>query len=216
MVFDGITRQEKQYEDARRVERRKKAEDKISKECESAANPEDVDVSALVSNNSLYIAMCIKVCSFLSIPFTVAPFEADSQLPKHGCVVVSSDSDMLVLGVERWVSIDDWITGEGCLIDVTSFNVTHVKDYPFVAHVMQHGRIVFEISAVVFGCDFSENACGIHGIGRSLVSFFKHSTLTTTKRQCLIEQLTVPLGLGPRGSVYRGGMGIITITYKNW
>ena len=99
MVFDGITRPEKCHEDNRRKERRKTAEENISRERESAANPDDVDVSRLVSNNSLYIALCVKVCSFLLIPFTVAPFEADSQLPKAGCVVVSSDSDMLVLGV---------------------------------------------------------------------------------------------------------------------
>ena len=80
MVFDGCTRLEKEPENLRRQETREKAHAKLLEKKANNENFTSTDFRGLVSNTSLYIAMCVKVCKQNSIPFAVARFEADSQV----------------------------------------------------------------------------------------------------------------------------------------
>mmetsp|Transcript_25373 Transcript_25373/g.43316 ORF Transcript_25373/g.43316 Transcript_25373/m.43316 type:complete len:160 (-) Transcript_25373:136-615(-) len=84
-------------------------------------------------------------------------------------VPVSGDSDLLAYGISEE-------PGNGKLIVVKTFKhewfriidlsaETEAGQYPLFDLYKNHGRIVFQLYAACTGCDFTENRCGISGIG---------------------------------------------------
>ena len=180
MFFDGMPNPDKAHEKRRRDEKRRVAMENIASAREEGVEPAEKDKQALVTNTSLYIAMCAKCCSVLQIPFSVCYQEADSGLAARFLmnasqyIVVSADTDMLVNGVSKWVSVKNWWTGEATFIDVTPKGLeAHVPQldendddkHPLLTHFQKSGAIVFVIWAAVIGCDFTEEASGILGTG---------------------------------------------------
>jgi hypothetical protein len=125
LYFDGLTNPDKQFEDERRDATREKYRAKVAEARDAGQQPEQSDLKGLVSNTSMYIALCAKACRVLSIPFDVCREEADASLAAayHAnptkSVVVSHDTDMLAHGIQRWVSVSSWWGGTAVLIDVT-------------------------------------------------------------------------------------------------
>lgn len=101
------------------------------------------DFQGLVHNTPLFIALTVKICEVLDVPFIVAPFEADSQVPGIGNIVLSDDSDIAVLDVPRWVIVDDWITGGGYLIYISSYKTCDLRKFLLVSCYLKHGVLVF-------------------------------------------------------------------------
>jgi hypothetical protein len=111
------TRRRKGPRGARRQKRRDEARARIAAAKASGDTVAFSDAAALVTNTGLHTALCFKVCVFLSVPYVVAPFQADPMLaglPSDGsCVTVSADTDNLAFGVARWVSPVNWEFVEG-------------------------------------------------------------------------------------------------------
>ena len=117
----------------------------------------------------MYIACAAKVAKGLRVDFIMAPHEADGQLaaPSND-LVVSSDGDMLALGVTRFVKVDNWFTGRGTLIDVDLWkdrDDQFFETFPLAQAVLKFGPRVFVLWGAACGCDFSESASGLPGVG---------------------------------------------------
>ena len=122
MYFDGKSRKEKEPEDLRRQAKREKAKKKVEDARDAGTEPDMKDLKALVSNTSEYIAMCVRCCKDLGVPYEVCYEEADAGLAaaaKAGnCLAVSFDSDMAALGVNHWLYVTSWLGGSAPLIDL--------------------------------------------------------------------------------------------------
>jgi hypothetical protein len=192
MLFDGKHRKEKAPEDERRQATRAEAKANVDEARSEGIEPDLKHLKALVHNTSEYIALCVKCCAGLRIPFTVCYEEADAGLAaaaKAGdCLIVSLDSDMAALGVSKWLFVTSWLGGSATLIDLEAIEADAAKateatgdvsdsddgesgdeeeEYPLVRHVLKHGPIIFQFWAFVCGCDFSTEGCGVRNTGKT-------------------------------------------------
>eukprot|EP00978_Attheya_sp_CCMP212_P007696 scaffold17883_cov32-Attheya_sp.AAC.4 len=103
-------------EDLRRNQDRQKALAEIEARRQSGEEPNVKLYQKCLSNTSRYVGLVARLLQSMELPFVVAPGEADGQLAacaKDG-VVISSDNDMLALGVARKVRVlrGGWMSGE--------------------------------------------------------------------------------------------------------
>ena len=175
VYFDGMKNPDKQYEDQRRELRRQGHQAKVDEASVNGTEPEDKDTKGLISNSSLYIAQCAKVCRDLDIDFEICREEADAGLAAahlldpEKTVVVSFDTDRGAHGVLRWVKVDNWWIGESVLVDIAGLSSSEVAqdlDRQLLAkHTVTHGKVALLIWAAVCGCDYSREKSGISGTG---------------------------------------------------
>jgi 5'-3' exonuclease len=170
VVFDGQEDPDKVHETQRRRLKRAGCQARVDASKANSDTPSDSDVAGCLSNQPMFTALLAKVCSFYRIPFSVSPYQADPALnglqTDEPFVVVSSDTDNLAYGVIKWVSLEHFNTGTGWLVDTDSFDETDFEGYPIARHFMAHGSIVFRLVGAVLGCDATEKASGITGIGQ--------------------------------------------------
>ena len=180
VIFDGLENAWKNPESQRRRAIREKHQAVVDAARAEDKEPDEKDLKGTVYNTPLYIAMCAKCCKTFQISYMIARKEADSQLAAIWLsnpakyIVVSADTDMLGLGIKKWVSIKSWWGGSAVYIDVVGLGsyvpvlLSDGKDkYPLVRHVVRHGTAVFQIWGAVRGCDGSEHKCGIQGVGET-------------------------------------------------
>ena len=178
-VFDGQSNAAKAPEDERRRAAREATKLKIAQLEETGEEPGRKLWSKLVKNTPAYILACTRICKQLKVEFIVAPGEADSQLAeketrytrgrRRPLGVVSADSDMVALGVEDWVSVDQrnggWYNGKAWRLQTQELNARQCEAYPFVAAFLRHGTLAAIFNAALRGCDFSTNHSGVMGVG---------------------------------------------------
>lgn len=164
-VFDGKEVAEKAPEYQRRLERRAGAEHDCDK----------------VRNDPLYLLMAAKICGKMSIPFIIAPEEADSQCKfasiggKKPTLVITGDSDLLGYGNRRVIVVSSWKHEKFRFFDLTDSSILLcLQDSEFsqeskllMAGFLQHSTLLLALFAACCGCDFTPHASGLPGIGPS-------------------------------------------------
>ena len=145
LIFDGYRPLEKQFEHARR------------------------DKEDGLTITSFFIACCVQVCKRMCIPFIVAATEADVQVGKQrdGAIAVSRDSDLIAYGNRTVVLIDNYAREEFRIVDLDVPLTEDIRGkYPLYPHYLQHGPRIIFLWAAAMGCDITENASGLQGVGR--------------------------------------------------
>ena len=169
LVFDGKQNEHKRTEDTRRQEKRAAAAARVAASRGRGEEPLAKDLQAMVTVTSTFIALAAKVCKDMGVKYIVAPGEADGQLAAKGGddLVVSADGDMLALGVKQWVSVlkGGWYSGAATMVDTAAFTQDHETGRPLVGLVRKHGAAALIAYAFLRGCDFSELANGVIGVG---------------------------------------------------
>lgn len=146
VIFDGKPPSEKRFEHARRRDR------------------EDGVVIT-----SLFIAYCVEICKAMCVPYMVAAGEADVQVGKQrdGAIAATRDSDLLAYGNKRVILIDNYASQTYRIVDLSTPLTDEVREkYPLYPHYCRHGPRILFVWAAVMGCDITEDAHGIRGVGR--------------------------------------------------
>ncbi|KAL7554211.1 hypothetical protein ACHAWF_017633 [Thalassiosira exigua] len=121
-----------------------------------------------ISITPAFIAICIRICQGLFVPFIVAPFEADMQVARirPDAIAVCRDSDELGYGNKKVVFVDTWPREEFRVVDL-SVPITEAmeEELPVYWYYRQFGIRVIHWWAAVMGCDISQNESGIIGAG---------------------------------------------------
>ena len=87
---------DKQYEDQRRELRRQGHQAKIDEARVNGTEPEDKDTKGLISNSSLYIAQCAKVCRDLDIDFETTQEVAARIVCSNGTAEVTEEMNRVI------------------------------------------------------------------------------------------------------------------------
>jgi 5'-3' exonuclease len=177
VVFDGSDSPLKGYERARR--------DRPVSTCVDATAPVEASVAPAmrVRNTPIYIALAAKICRDSYINYVVAPEEADPQcsfamfvrdddfLPT---LVVTADSDLIAYGNTKVMVVASWSEEKFRLYN---FEVSYLSEKlaldeigneviaETTMHYIKFGPSLFHWHAACLGCDFTENASGIPGVG---------------------------------------------------
>jgi 5'-3' exonuclease len=186
-VLDGRTNCFKANEDLRRNQDRQQALAEIEARRQSGEEPNVKLYRKCLSNTSRYIGLVARLLQSMELPFIVAPGEADGQLAacaKDG-VVISSDNDMLALGVVRKVRVlaGGWMSGETEMLSLVdcppssnsdpdpdpdhsvSDSTKVKKTVPLRDVYRQHGVDGLVYFAATCGCDFTPMKSGIPRVG---------------------------------------------------
>ena len=169
MAFDGRRWPHKEHEDQRRSLVHEKAIAWVEAALQAGAEPRLSDYQACVRNTPLLILLAKKLCEAEQVACVVAPYEADPQLVAEalatGCAIISYDTDMLALGAPTWIAPEPggWLTGQARLYELPKMEPS--ADFPLVAPVLRWGHRALQFYAVLRGCDFTEERCGVTGCG---------------------------------------------------
>ena len=152
LYFDGMDNPNKRFEDSRREQKRTNA----------------TDVYGKIKNTPEYIVLAAQVAKLMKIKYYVSKEEADPHVSYEsmtkGLTPVTGDSDLIAYGVDtKIIIVHSWQQAWYRIIDLDT--PTEVGEYPLYDLYKDHGKIIFQLYAACLGCDFTEQKCGINGIG---------------------------------------------------
>ena len=153
LYFDGTNNPNKRFEDERREQRRENANSDYSQ----------------IKNTPAYLAKAARIAKSLSIKYFISKEEADPHVSYEAMtkalIPVTGDSDLIAYGVDtKIVIVHSWQQGWYRIIDLQT--PTEKGEYPlYDLYNDKGGKVVFQIYAACLGCDFTEQKCGIKGIG---------------------------------------------------
>jgi hypothetical protein len=157
LVFDGKDSKHKQPERARRDAKQKAARERVEAAKASGVDPAGADLQALLRNEPLYIAGCIKIARFFGFKCRVMPYEADAYVGGVDCdgnvMSISYDGDMAYYCSGTWAAPADWTTGHAMVVDFGSFSDDDAETYPLVKAYRKHGKVAIAYVAAFAGCD---------------------------------------------------------------
>jgi exonuclease-1 len=143
--------------------------DKLTREQLLDTGLSEADFQAALSVTSEFVRLCIDGLRATGIVPLVAPYEADAQLAylsRVGLVdfVLSKDMDMLVYGVENFIT-EISPTGDALLYRYNGLENMGKKfeKVPICQIVKKYGLGILPVIAALFGCDYG----GIPGIGET-------------------------------------------------
>jgi exonuclease 1 len=154
LVFDGGYLPSKAGEEAHRRQRRQESQ-RAGMELLRAGKPSlaHKELQKAVNITPEMARNLIEELKKLSLPYVVAPYEADAQmvyLERHGFVggIVSEDSDLLVFGARRLLTkLDD----QGQCIEINRRDFAACRDL----HMVDWTDAQFRHMAIFRGCDYS-------------------------------------------------------------
>lgn len=124
-------------------------------------------------NESIYIALCAKICKSLVIPYAVVPDEADFQAvmtrrSEPNVTVVTGDSDIIAYGSIRTIIVRLWAPFNEVyqVFDLLMVSDEAAVAFPLIAAYRVFGTIVFHAWAAIKCCDFTkQEASGAPNLG---------------------------------------------------
>ncbi|KAK1737402.1 hypothetical protein QTG54_011688 [Skeletonema marinoi] len=152
LYLDGMNNPHKEFENERRRLRRDSAEHEHGR----------------IRNTPEYLAQAAWIAkNVLKIPCYISKEEADPQVAyeavSKGLVPVTGDSDLIAYGAVKVILVKSYSRGWYRVIDLEVD--TEPGEYPLYDLYKDNGVIVFQLYAGCRGCDFTNEECGIKGIG---------------------------------------------------